>query len=69
MRWLLLGAGGAVAAWLVAIGLLLWRGRATLARELVTFVPNVLRLFRSLLADPRVPRSAKVAVLVGAVWL
>lgn len=69
MRWLLVGVGLLLATWLVVIAVLIWRGRTTLARELVTFVPNVLRLFRGLLGDPRVPPSAKVALLIGVAWL
>jgi uncharacterized membrane protein YkvA (DUF1232 family) len=69
MRWLLIGIGVVLLVWLVAIALLLWRGRTTMARELVTFVPNVLRLFRGLIGDPRVPGAAKAWLLVGIVWL
>jgi uncharacterized membrane protein YkvA (DUF1232 family) len=69
VRWLLFALGAVLVVWLIAIALLVWRGRASLARELVTFVPNVLRLFRGLLGDPRVPRSAKAWLVVGIVWL
>ena len=69
MRWILIGFGALLAIWLLAIGILLWRGRTTLARELVRFVPNVLRLFRELLGDARVPRSAKLALLLGVAWI
>jgi uncharacterized membrane protein YkvA (DUF1232 family) len=69
VRWLLIGLGAVLVVWLAAIALLLWRGRTTLARELVTFIPNVLRLFHGLLRDPRVPGPAKLALLVGVVWL
>jgi uncharacterized membrane protein YkvA (DUF1232 family) len=69
VRWLLIGLGAVILVWLIAAALLMWRGRTTLARELITFVPNVLRLFRGLLGDPRVPRSAKVWLLVGIAWL
>lgn len=69
MRWILIGFAALLAIWLLAIGILLWRGRTTLARELIGFVPNVLRLFRDLLGDPRVPRSAKVTLVVGVAWL
>ena len=53
----------------MAVAVLLWGGRKTMARELVTFVPNVLRLFRGLLGDDRVPPSAKAWLLVGIAWL
>ena len=50
---------------------MLFRSRAGpgLARELVTLLPNLVRLFRGLLRDPRVPRGSKVLLVVGAVWL
>jgi uncharacterized membrane protein YkvA (DUF1232 family) len=44
-------------------------GRGALAREVATFLPNLLLLFRGLAADPRVPRRAKIALALGAVWL
>jgi uncharacterized membrane protein YkvA (DUF1232 family) len=69
MRWVLIGVAVAVALWLVAVLVLLWMGRKTLARELVTLLPNLVRLFRGLLGDPRVPRSSKALLLLGAVWL
>jgi uncharacterized membrane protein YkvA (DUF1232 family) len=69
VRWLLIGLGAVLLVWLLAVAFLMWRGRTTTARELVTFVPNVLRLFRGLLGDDRVPRSAKAWLLVGIVWL
>jgi uncharacterized membrane protein YkvA (DUF1232 family) len=69
VRWVLIGAGAVLVLWLVAIGLLLVLGRGTVARELVTLLPNLVRLFRGLLGDPRVPRSSKALLLVAAVWL
>jgi uncharacterized membrane protein YkvA (DUF1232 family) len=32
-------------------------------------VPNLTRLFRGLISDPRVSRGSKVLLLVGAAWL
>jgi uncharacterized membrane protein YkvA (DUF1232 family) len=40
-----------------------------LAREVATLLPNLLLLFRGLAIDPRVPRRAKIALAIGAVWL
>ena len=40
-----------------------------LARDLARFIPDCLTTVRRLRRDPRVPRSAKVAVLVAAVWV
>ena len=40
-----------------------------IARELVSFIPNLIRLFRRLVGDDRVPRSAKALLLLAAVRL
>jgi uncharacterized membrane protein YkvA (DUF1232 family) len=69
VRWVLIGAGAALVLWLVAIGVLVWLGRGTIARELATILPNLVRLFRGLLGDPRVSRSSKALLVVAAVWL
>jgi uncharacterized membrane protein YkvA (DUF1232 family) len=58
-----------VGLWLIAVVVLLVIGRRTIARELVTFLPNLISLFRGLLGDERVPRSSKVLLLLGAFWL
>jgi uncharacterized membrane protein YkvA (DUF1232 family) len=69
VRGLLIAVGVLVGLWLLAaIGLVLV-GRKTIARELVTFLPNLIRLFRGLLGDERVPRSSKLLLLLGALWL
>jgi uncharacterized membrane protein YkvA (DUF1232 family) len=44
-------------------------GRKTIARELISLLPNLIRLFRGLLGDARVPRSSKVLLALAAVWL
>ena len=69
MRGLLIAVGVLVGLWLLAAVVLLVIGRKTIARELVTFLPNLIRLFRGLLGDERVPRSSKVLLLLGAFWL
>src|SRR6266540_1177808 len=46
--------------WAVSIVGLLVIGRRTAARQLATLLPNLVRLFRALLRDPRVPRGSKV---------
>jgi uncharacterized membrane protein YkvA (DUF1232 family) len=69
MRWLLIAGLALVALWLVAVLVLLLLGRKTLARELITLLPNLVRLFRGLLGDERVPRSSKVLLVLGAAWL
>jgi uncharacterized membrane protein YkvA (DUF1232 family) len=69
VRWILIGGIAVLGAWLLAVLVLLWVGRKTMAHELVTLLPNLVRLFRGLLRDPRVPRGSKVLLVVGAVWL
>ena len=44
-------------------------GRGRVAREVAMLLPHLLLLFRGLLTDARVPRRAKVALAIGAVWI
>ncbi len=72
MDWtLLIGiVGGLVVLWL-AVLVLLWalRPKGVPAREIVAVVPDVLRLLRSLIADPSAPPDVRL-VLVGLVaWI
>jgi uncharacterized membrane protein YkvA (DUF1232 family) len=69
VRELLIAAGVLLAVWLLAVVALLMFGRKTTARELVSFLPNMVRLFRGLLGDARVPRSSKALLAVAAIWL
>lgn len=69
MRGLLIGIGIGLAVWAAAVIVLVSLGRARQARELATLIPNLLTLFRGLLKDPRVPRSAKVWLGVAVVWI
>jgi uncharacterized membrane protein YkvA (DUF1232 family) len=66
---LLIGLAIAVALWLAAVIVLVAFGRVRAARELVGLVPNLLLLFKDLVRDDRVPRSAKVWLGVAALWL
>ena len=69
MHGLLLGLGIAVAIWLLAIGALLVFGRVDAAKELAGLIPNLLLLFKDLVKDDRVPRSAKWWLAFAALWL
>jgi uncharacterized membrane protein YkvA (DUF1232 family) len=69
VRWFLIAGIAVVVLWLVAVLVLLRLGRRMLARELLTLLPNLLRLFRDLLRDPRVPRSSKALLVLGGLWL
>lgn len=65
----LIGLLVAVAIWLVLVAGLFAFGRASVARELIGLVPNLLVLFKELMKDPGVPRGAKAWLAVGAVWI
>lgn len=69
MHTLIVAFAFAIGVWLVAILALYAFGQPRAARELVTLVPNLLRLFRGLVGDPRVPRRAKILLVLGAGWL
>ena len=58
-----------VAVWVVLIGALLLAGRGGTARQVATFLPNLILLFRGLWRDPRVPRGSKLLLGFGLVWL
>jgi uncharacterized membrane protein YkvA (DUF1232 family) len=61
-------SGVAVAIWVVAIVVLFLVGRRLAARELATLLPNLVRMCRTLLRDPRVPRGSKVLVGFAVLW-
>ena len=69
MRGLLTAVGIALAIWLFAVIVLILLGRRSQARELATLIPNLLVLFRGLLRDPRVPRGAKLWLVLAVVWV
>ena len=69
MRGLLIGLGIALVIWLAVVLALVAFGRRSQARELARLIPNLLRLFRGLLRDPRVPRRAKLWVAFAVVWI
>jgi uncharacterized membrane protein YkvA (DUF1232 family) len=69
MRGFLLGIAIAVALWSVAVIVLIGLGRRSQARELATLIPNLLVLFRGLLRDARVPRSAKFWLGFATIWI
>lgn len=69
MRVLLIAGLAFVVLWLLAVLILLWLGRKTLARELISLLPNLLHLLRGLLGDERVPRSSKALLVLGVMWL
>ena len=52
------------ALWLLVIVALLLFGRHRDARDVARFIPDCIVLFKRLLRDPRVPRRAKVAIVL-----
>lgn len=69
MRALLIALAIVVGLWVVLIGALLIAGRGGTARQVATFLPNLILLFRGLWRDPRVPRGSKLLLGFGLVWL
>ena len=67
VRALVVGAAVLVASWAVLVVLAARLPPGT-ARELAGFLPNCVRAARTLARDPRVPRRAKVAVVVAGLW-
>ena len=59
----------AVLVYATVVAVLMIAGRRTAAREVATLLPNLLRLFKGLVKDPRVPRGSKALLLFGALWV
>jgi len=68
LRYLAIAMGALVLSWVVLI-VLARRLPAGLARELAAFLPNCATVVRRLRRDPRVPRRAKVAVVLAGLWM
>jgi uncharacterized membrane protein YkvA (DUF1232 family) len=68
LRGLLITLACALALWLIAVLTLVALGKRTQARELVAAIPNLVVLFRGLLADPRVPQSSKRWLWFALAW-
>jgi uncharacterized membrane protein YkvA (DUF1232 family) len=69
--WLIgLGIGLAclVASWLVLL-LLARRLPPGLLRDLAAFIPDCVTTVRRLRRDPRVPRRAKIAIVLAGIWV
>ncbi|MCI4066665.1 DUF1232 domain-containing protein [Micromonospora sp. R77] len=72
MRDWLVGLGVAVAGLILSWGLLVLLARRLppgILRDLAAFIPDCLTAVRRLRRDPRVPRRAKVAIVVAGLWL
>jgi uncharacterized membrane protein YkvA (DUF1232 family) len=68
LTWLLVAAGLLVASWALLV-VLARRLPPGPLRELVRFVPDCVTAIRRLRRDPRVPRRAKVALVLAALWV
>jgi uncharacterized membrane protein YkvA (DUF1232 family) len=72
MRGWLTGLGIAVlcliASWAVLL-LLAKRLPPGILRDLAAFIPDCVTTVRRLRRDPRVPRSAKIAILIAGLWV
>lgn len=68
LRLLVVGLAVLVASWAVLI-VLAARLPPGLAKDLAGFLPACATTLRRLRKDPRVPRSAKVAVAIAAIWV
>jgi len=72
VRSWLVGLGIAVAAVVASWAVLLLLARRLppgTARDLAAFLPDCLTAVRRLRTDPRVPRRARVAVLLAGLWV
>ena len=69
MRTLLVAIALALGVYGLAVAGLAVAGRRTGAKEVAAFLPNLARLFKGLIGDSRVPRSSKVFLVLGAVWI
>jgi uncharacterized membrane protein YkvA (DUF1232 family) len=69
VRTLLIVVAVTLAVWAVAIGVLYVVGRRLAAAKLARAIPDVLALFRGLLADPRTPLASKLVVGLGFLYL
>jgi uncharacterized membrane protein YkvA (DUF1232 family) len=69
VRVLLIALAMAAGVYIVAVAALYLGGRRTAGREVATLLPNLLRLFKGLVRDPRVPRRSKMLLIFGASWV
>lgn len=68
LPWLAVGLGSVLASWLVLI-VLATRLPPGTAKDAAGFLPACATALRALRRDPRVPRSAKLAVGFAALWV
>ena len=69
--WLIglaIAAGCVVAGWLLLI-VLARRLPPGILRDLAAFIPDCVTTVRRLRKDPRVPRRAKIAIIIAGIWV
>ena len=72
MREWLIGLGIAAVALLASWGVLLLAARRLppgILRDLAAFIPDCVTTVRRLRKDPRVPRRAKIAIVIAGIWV
>lgn len=65
----MLAVAAVLVTWAALVAALLMTGRRAEARALATFIPDCIVLFRRLLADDRVPRRGRIAVVLLLAYL
>ena len=68
LRLLLIAIAILAASWIVLI-VLAARLPDGIAKDLAAFLPSCATMLRTLRRDPRVPRRAKIAVAIAAIWV
>lgn len=68
LTWLAAGLGLLIVSWAVLI-LLARRLPAGPVRDLAAFIPDCVSTVRRLRKDPRVPRRAKIAIVLAGLWV
>ena len=68
LQWVLIAAGVVVGSWLLLI-VLARQLPPGAAKDLAGFLPDCVTAARTLRRDPRVPRRARIAVLVALLWV
>jgi uncharacterized membrane protein YkvA (DUF1232 family) len=67
---ILVAVGALIAIWLLLVAVIwLHRPSRELAMPALRALPDIVRLARRLLADPRTPRRHRIALVVLIVWL
>jgi uncharacterized membrane protein YkvA (DUF1232 family) len=72
MRDWLTGLAAAVVLWIAAWGVLIIAARRLppgILRDLASFIPDCVTTVRRLRKDPRVPRRAKVVIVIAGLWV